>query len=160
MTSSIRLAIASLIGALAANGVLAGGPTTIEPAVDAKAALSSASGLPEADVAAMLADCSASQQAQTFCAWRDQLMAERVLDVAIADARATSASCSRRLGADAKGWKALVQKRCRRNAAGEWSGGSMQRAAELACVATAYEEAAARLSSPGGGCRLAPATPQ
>lgn len=118
--------------------------------------LSAASGLPEAEITTLLADCAANQQAQYFCAWRDRLEAEHKLDATLRQRSQDSPECGKRLAGEAPRWKRQVQRHCHGTAAKAWGGGSMQRTAELACVATAFEHAAAELPS-GKSCRL-PAT--
>lgn len=115
--------------------------------------LSAASGLPEAEVAALLADCAANQQAQYFCSWRDQLEAERSLDAALAWRAQASPDCGRRLAHEAPRWKQQVQRRCQTAAAREWGGGSLQRTAEGACAAKAFDAAASAVAA-GTACRL------
>ena len=119
----------------------------------AVAELSAASGLPEAEITALLADCAANQQAQYFCAWRDQLEAERKLDAALSLRGQASPECGKRLADEAPRWKRQVQRHCQGTAAKAWGGGSLQRTAELACAANAFEHAAAALPA-GKPCRL------
>jgi hypothetical protein len=115
--------------------------------------LSAASGLPEAEITALLADCAASQEAQYFCAWRDRLEAEHKLDAALNQRSPASPECGKRLAGEAHRWKRQVQRHCQGAAAKAWAGGSMQRTAELACAESAFERAAAELPS-GKSCRL------
>jgi hypothetical protein len=115
--------------------------------------LSAASGLPEAEITALLADCAANQQAQHFCVWRDRLEGEHKLDAALSQRSQASPECGKRLAGESLRWKRQVQRHCQGTAAKAWGGGSMQRTAELACAATAYEHAAAELPS-GKSCRL------
>lgn len=41
--------------------------------------ISARSGLPASEVNALLADCDSNQTSMNFCAWRDQIVAEREL---------------------------------------------------------------------------------
>ena len=115
--------------------------------------LSAASGLPEAEITTLLADCAANQQALHFCAWRDRLDAEHKLDGALSQRSQASPECGKRLAGEAPRWKRQVQRHCQGAAAKAWGGGSMQRTAELACAAAAFEHAATDLPS-GKSCRL------
>jgi hypothetical protein len=115
--------------------------------------LHAASGLPEAEITALLADCAANQQAQCFCAWRDRLEAEHKLNAALSQRSLASPECGKRLAGEAPPWKREVQRHCRGTASKAWGGGSMQRTAELACAASAFERAAAELPS-DKSCRL------
>ena len=103
----------------------------------------------------MLADCTANQQAQYFCAWRDKLRAAQALDAAVAQRGQASASCSQRLTQETPRWKAQVQHQCQAAAAREWGGGSLQRTAELSCTAAAFGRAASAVATGSDKrCRL------
>jgi hypothetical protein len=148
MTGLVRLlaraaALALCCAAVGAQPV----PTSAVPE------LSAASGLPESEITALLADCAANQQAQYFCAWRDRLEAEHKLDAALSQRSQASPECGKRLAGEAPRWKSQVQRHCQATAAKAWGGGSMQRTAELACAANAFEHAAAELPSEKS-CRL------
>jgi hypothetical protein len=142
-----RLAGLAGLALCGSAAVVQASPASVIPSISA------ASGLPEAEIAALLADCAANQQAAYFCAWREQLQAERSLDAALAQRSQASPDCGKRLASEATHWKTQVQRRCRRSAEREWDGGSAQRRAELACTANRFDSAASAVAT-GTACRL------
>jgi hypothetical protein len=146
-------ALVRLLGRTAALALCCAAASAQPTPKSAVPELSAASGLPEAEITALLADCAANQQAQYFCAWRDRLEAEHKLDAALRLRSQASPECGKRLAGEAPRWKRQVQRHCQATAAKAWGGGSMQRTAELACAANAVERAAAELPSEQS-CRL------
>ncbi len=99
------------------------------------AELAERAGMRPSEVTALLATCDASQTSMKFCAWRDQLAAERTLQRAIDEKRATSPECAAALEQKIDAWRKRRDSVCRESAESEWRNGSMLSAAIAMCAA-------------------------
>ncbi|MDN7428501.1 hypothetical protein CFB89_02195 [Burkholderia sp. AU16741] len=105
------------------------------------------SGLPASEVNALLRDCDSSQTSMNFCAWRDQIVAERELQ-RIVD-KQVSEQPRRKAALDARmaKWKKARDTSCEKSARHAWGEGSMRPAAQAICATAATKEMAKRLSA-------------
>ncbi|MFC0400793.1 lysozyme inhibitor LprI family protein [Paraburkholderia rhizosphaerae] len=94
------------------------------------------SGLPASEVGAVLANCDASQTSMTFCAWRDQLIAEQDLQSAVSGRETDSPACKAPLEKHVSRWSRQRDSTCEKQARKEWGTGSMRQAAQASCVTT------------------------
>ncbi|MFM0738150.1 lysozyme inhibitor LprI family protein [Paraburkholderia xenovorans] len=101
----------------------------------------SRSGLNASEVAALLANCDASQTSMNFCAWRDRLVAEQDLQRAISS-KTDSFSCKARLEKRVSKWITQRDRACQIGAQRDWGNGSERQAAQTVCVT----EATARIT--------------
>lgn len=92
------------------------------------------SGLPASEVDEMLKNCDASQTSMNFCAWRDQIVAEQRLQLAIAKRVTDSPRCRTAIEKKVTQWKVARDRVCKKSATKEWGSGSMRTAAESICV--------------------------
>jgi len=70
------------------------------------------SGLPASEVNALLSDCDSNQTSMNFCAWRDQLVAERELQ-RVVDKQAGEQPCRKKaLDAQIAKWKRARDASC------------------------------------------------
>ncbi|KVN37576.1 hypothetical protein WJ63_33390 [Burkholderia pyrrocinia] len=108
--------------------------------------ISARSGLPASEVNALLADCDSNQTSMNFCAWRDQLVAERELQQVVD--RQISEHPERKAALEAKvaKWKKTRDASCEKSARKEWGDGSMRPAAQAICATAATKKMAKRLS--------------
>ncbi|WP_179403149.1 lysozyme inhibitor LprI family protein [Burkholderia guangdongensis] len=109
--------------------------------------ISARSGLPASEVDALLSDCDANQTSMNFCAWRDQLVAERELQQVVD--RQSSEHPERKAALDAKmaKWRKARDASCQRAARKEWGNGSMRPAAQAVCATAATKKMTKRLSA-------------
>ncbi|HEX7683501.1 MAG TPA: lysozyme inhibitor LprI family protein [Trinickia sp.] len=98
------------------------------------AELAERAGMRPSQVTALLATCDASQTSMKFCAWRDQLAAERTLQRAIDEKRAVAPQCAAALEQKVDAWRKRRDAICRESAESEWSNGSMLSAAIAMCA--------------------------
>lgn len=99
------------------------------------AELAERAGMQPSQVTALLSACDASQTSMKFCAWRDQLAAERALQSAIDDKRATSSpQCAAVLDHKIAAWRKRRDATCRQTAKQEWGAGPMLSAATAMCA--------------------------
>lgn len=96
--------------------------------------LAERAGMQPSQVTALLSACDASQTSMKFCAWRDQLAAERALQRAIDDKRASSPQCAAVLDQKISAWRKRRDAACRETAKQEWGAGSMLSAATSMCA--------------------------
>jgi uncharacterized protein YecT (DUF1311 family) len=122
----MKLAIALSVGLVCTSPQAA----VISP-VDEMAARS---GLPASEVAALLANCDASQTSMNFCAWRDQLVAEQNLQLAVSRMEAQSPACKNRLEKQIPRWTRQRDLDCQKGARQDWGNGSMHQAAQTICL--------------------------
>ncbi|WP_126285369.1 lysozyme inhibitor LprI family protein [Burkholderia stagnalis] len=108
--------------------------------------ISARSGLPASEVNALLADCDSNQTSMNFCAWRDQLVAERELQQVVD--RQISEHPERKAALEAKvaKWKKARDASCEKSARKEWGDGSMRPAAQAICATAATTKMAKTLS--------------
>jgi len=142
MSVSIGFALMLLV---AVSAALADSSTsnTSDPQLNTVAdELSQLSGLPESEVQTVLADCAANQQSMYFCAWRDQIQSQRLLNQAIATKVKKSPDCKTKLEPKVAAWSKRRDKVCAQSAEAEWGTGSMKPTAQATCVAKETERVA------------------
>ena len=112
----------------------------VGPAAQERAAvlgeLSQRSGLPVAEVSNLLADCHANQQSMYFCAWRDQIAADRIFGRTLADKLQKMPQCKTSMKAKIASWAKKRDQSCKKSATQEWGEGSMKPTAQAICVTT------------------------
>ncbi|AOJ66148.1 hypothetical protein WJ32_27510 [Burkholderia ubonensis] len=110
--------------------------------------ISARSGLPASEVSALLADCESNQTSMNFCAWRDQIVAERELQQVVD--RQVSEHPERKAALEAKiaKWKKARDASCEKSARKEWGEGSMRPAAQAICATASTKKMTKRLSTP------------
>lgn len=109
--------------------------------------LAKRSGISPAQVTAMLADCAANRNSMKFCAWRDELAAERTLARLIDEKRAASPKCGAVLAQKVAAWQRRRDETCRQSAQRQWTDGSMQSAALAMCTTDRTKQMMQSLSS-------------
>ncbi|CAG9255727.1 lysozyme inhibitor LprI family protein [Paraburkholderia caribensis] len=97
------------------------------------------SGLPASEVAALVANCDASQTSMNFCAWRDQVVAEQNLHLAVSRKEADSPACKARLEEQVSKWTSQRDSACKRQSEREWGKGSMRQTAQTICMSKETE---------------------
>ncbi|NTZ08956.1 lysozyme inhibitor LprI family protein [Burkholderia metallica] len=105
------------------------------------------SGLPASEVNALLSDCDSSQTSMNFCAWRDQLVAERELQRIVDKQVNEQPRRKAALDAQMAKWKKARDTSCEKSARNAWGDGSMRPAAQAICATAATKEMAKRLSA-------------
>lgn len=105
------------------------------------------SGLPASEVAGLLNNCDGSQTSMNFCAWRDQLVAERQLQQVVD--KQIEAHPERKAALEAKisKWKKARDASCEKSARKEWGDGSMRPAAQATCAAIVTKKMTQKLSA-------------
>jgi hypothetical protein len=116
----------------------------------ALAELSQQSGLPEAELHQLLSHCEANQQNIYFCAWRDQITAQKKFQKTLANKQAQRPDCTAALAAKAVVWERLRDKSCARAATKQWGEGSMKLTAQAVCISASTAQAAQRLERARG----------
>ena len=110
----------------------------VSPAVQERAVvldeLSQRSGLPVAEVGNLLADCHANQQSMYFCAWRDQIAADRIFWRTLAEKLQKMPQCKTSMEAKIASWAKTRDRSCEKSAMQEWGEGSMKPTAQAICV--------------------------
>ena len=96
--------------------------------------LSQRSGLPKAELSSLLADCNANQQSMHFCAWRDQIAADKAFGRALADKQQKMPQCKTSMEAKAASWVKSRDQTCEQSVTKEWGEGSMRSTAQAICV--------------------------
>ncbi|MBR8255233.1 lysozyme inhibitor LprI family protein [Burkholderia ambifaria] len=105
------------------------------------------SGLPASEVNALLSDCDSNQTSMNFCAWRDQLVAERELQ-RVVDKQAGEQPCRKKaLDAQIAKWKRARDASCEKSTRNAWGDGSMRPAAQAICATEATKKMTKRLSA-------------
>ncbi|VWD28941.1 hypothetical protein BLA50215_04516 [Burkholderia lata] len=111
--------------------------------------ISARSGLPASEVAVLLNNCDSSQTSMNFCAWRDQIVAERelqkVVDKQVSEHPDRKASLEGRISK----WKKARDASCEKSAHKEWGDGSMLPAAKAICATASTKKMAKKLSATG-----------
>ncbi|KVP94271.1 hypothetical protein WL02_05520 [Burkholderia ubonensis] len=110
--------------------------------------ISARSGLPASEVSALLADCDSNQTSMNFCAWRDQIVAERELQQVVDQQVSEHPERKAALEAKIAKWKKARDASCEKSARKEWGEGSMRPAAQAICVTASTKKMTKRLSSP------------
>lgn len=96
--------------------------------------LAQRSGMSPAEVLTLLANCDANRTSMKFCAWRDELAAERTLRRLIDEKRAASPKCGAALAQKVATWQKRRDETCQQSAVRQWTDGSMQSAAVALCA--------------------------
>ncbi|KVT77573.1 hypothetical protein WK56_00695 [Burkholderia ubonensis] len=110
--------------------------------------ISARSGLPASEVSALLADCDSNQTSMNFCAWRDQIVAERELQQVVDQQVSEHPERKAALEAKIAKWKKARDASCEKSARKEWGEGSMRAAARAICATASTKKMTKRLSSP------------
>ncbi|UVH57000.1 lysozyme inhibitor LprI family protein [Variovorax paradoxus] len=92
------------------------------------------SGIPEDELRGLLSRCEASQSAMNICAYRDVVVADLKLKHALASKVQQLPACKERLEARIARWEVVRDQGCKRNAAKDYGGGSLEQTAESMCV--------------------------
>jgi uncharacterized protein YecT (DUF1311 family) len=108
--------------------------------------ISARSGLPASEVNAMLADCDSNQTSMNFCAWRDQIVAERELQQVVEQQESEHPERKAALDARIARWRKARDASCEKSARKEWDGGSMRPAAQAICATAATRKMTKKLS--------------
>jgi len=108
--------------------------------------ISARSGLPASEVSALLANCDSNQTSMNFCAWRDQIVAERELQQVIEQRKREHPEQKAPLDARIAKWKKARDASCEKSARTEWGDGSMRPAAQAICVTAATKKMVKKLS--------------
>lgn len=124
-TSTKRFFLSILIGLLSVSAASAQTLTD---------ELAQRSGIGPAEVSTLLANCDANRTSMKFCAWRDELAAERTLHRLIDEKRAASPKCGAVLAQKVAIWQKRRDETCRQSAEQQWTDGSMQSAAVAMCA--------------------------
>ena len=105
------------------------------------------SGLPASEVSALLSDCDSSQTSMNFCAWRDQIVAERELQQVVD--KQIREHPERRAALEAKlaQWKKARDASCEKSARREWGYGSTRPAAQATCATAVTKTMTKKLSA-------------
>ena len=141
MIATCRLVDRLLFGLLALIVTEAfAGPPLVEE-------ISARSGLPASEVNALLADCDSNQTSMNFCAWRDQIVAERELQKVVDRQKSAHPEHKAALDARIAKWKKARDASCEKSARKEWDGGSMWPAAQAICVTAATKKMTKKLSA-------------
>ncbi|WP_081083312.1 lysozyme inhibitor LprI family protein [Burkholderia anthina] len=109
--------------------------------------ISARSGLPASEVTALLNHCASSQTGMNFCAWRDQIVAERGLQHVIDKKVRAHPERKTSLEARISKWKKARDASCERSARKDWGGGSMLPAAVAICATASTKKMTKTLSS-------------
>ncbi|KDR28343.1 MULTISPECIES: lysozyme inhibitor LprI family protein [Caballeronia] len=109
------------------------------------------SGLPASEVGALLNNCDSSQTSMNFCAWRDQIVAERDLQQVVEKQIGEHPERKAALEAKIANWRKARDESCEKSARREWGNGSMRPAALAICATAATKKMTKKLSASTGG---------
>jgi hypothetical protein len=115
--------------------------------------LSRRSGLPEPDLKKTTADCAANQVAIYFCGYRDAVAAEMKLRHAVDERSRRYPGCKAEFEDEVENWKKDMVAGCRKIAAEDYGGGSMEPAAAVLCQASSTEQMAKTIAR-RRGCKV------
>ena len=131
-------ALLTIILCCATASTIAADVQRVGPDVQERAAvlgeLSQRSGLPDIELSNLLADCNANQQSMYFCAWRDQIAADRAFGRILADKQQKMPQCKTSIESKVASWTRSRDQSCDKSATKEWGGGSMKPTAQALCV--------------------------
>lgn len=96
--------------------------------------LAQRSGLPEIELNRLLASCDSNQQSMYFCAWRDQIVAERAFRRELADKQRQMPRCKKAIETKIASWIRARDQSCDKSATKEWGEGSMKATALVLCI--------------------------
>lgn len=111
-------------------------PVDIQETATVLLELSHRSGLPEDELNKLLANCDMDQQSMYFCAWRDQVIADRTLKRAMTNKEDKIPACKAAIESKIASWEQSRDKSCEKSAKKEWGNGSMKPTAQIKCVAS------------------------
>lgn len=109
--------------------------------------ISARSGLPASEVDALLANCDSNQTSMNFCAWRDQIVAERELQQVVEQQESQHPERKAALEARITSWKKARDASCEKSSRKEWGDGSMRPAAQAICATAATKKMTKKLSA-------------
>lgn len=109
--------------------------------------ISARSGLPASEVTSLLNNCDSSQTGMNFCAWRDQIVAERELQQVVDKQVHEHPEGKALLEARLSKWKAARDASCEKTARKEWGDGSMLPAAKAICATASTKKMTKKLSA-------------
>ncbi|KVK79092.1 lysozyme inhibitor LprI family protein [Burkholderia cepacia] len=109
--------------------------------------ISARSGLPASEVTALLNNCDGSQTSMNFCAWRDQIVAERELQQVVDEQVAAHPERKGALDARITKWKKARDASCEKSSRREWGDGSMRPAAQAICATASTKKMTKKLSA-------------
>ncbi|WP_333976400.1 lysozyme inhibitor LprI family protein [Burkholderia cepacia] len=112
--------------------------------------ISARSGLPASEVTALLNNCDGTQTSMNFCAWRDQIVAERELQQVVDKQVAEHPERKEALETRITKWKKARDVSCQKSARKEWGDGSMRPAAQAICATAATKKMTRKLAVGGG----------
>jgi len=120
--------------------------------------LSQRSGLRDVELSSLLANCSANQQSMYFCAWRDQISADRTFRQILADKLQKIPQCKTPVEYKVARWVRSRDQSCDKSATKEWGEGSMKPTAQALCVTAETVKMTKRLERMNGCASLAKET--
>lgn len=109
--------------------------------------ISARNGLPASEVTALLDNCDGSQTSMNFCAWRDQIVAERELQQVVDKQVAEHPELKHAFEARITKWKKARDASCEKSSWREWGDGSMLPAARAICATASTKKMTKRLSA-------------
>ena len=129
-----------------ADAAMSFSPAKYQPSPEeVLAALAHRSGLAEDSLRGLLSNCDASQSAMNICAYRDAVVADLVLQHAVAHKADQLPACKERLEARISRWAAERDLACKRSAAKAYGGGSLEPMAMSMCVQHENEQMAKKV---------------
>jgi hypothetical protein len=105
------------------------------------------SGLPESEVQELVANCDRDQQSLYFCAFRDFVARDLLLQSSAAEKQRQLPACAAELGQKLSEREHARDENCRRSAAEEYGEGSMKLQAQATCAASATQELVERVQA-------------
>lgn len=147
LTKRMVLLLAWVSACASAAAIAAPAQTQTQPPETLTEVLAQRSGLTSTEVASLLASCDANPTSMRFCAWRDQLVAERKLQQLIDERRTASPKCAAALAQKVAAWQKLRDQTCTRSAQDHWGNGSMLSAAVAMCETDRTKQMVQSISS-------------
>jgi uncharacterized protein YecT (DUF1311 family) len=114
-----------------------------QQAADVLVELSWRSGIREAELSRLLANCNANPQSLYLCAWRNQIATDRALGSVLADKALRRPECRATIENRIADWARLRDASCERRTREKWGDGPIAPTARLRCI----EEETARMTS-------------
>lgn len=114
--------------------------------------LSERSAIPREEIVAVVQDCDANQMSMNFCAWRDQISAERELDRVVADKIARRPECRGALETYLATRRRDFASGCERSADAEYGEGSIKPMMRAMCMQAEIAETTKQVARMKG-CR-------
>lgn len=152
MTKSLIAIAASCLTSLSAFA--ADPPPTVADSQQAVLVeLSWRSGIREADLATLLANCNAGPQNLHLCAWRNQIATDRALGAVLAAKAQRRPDCRAAIENKIAEWARMRDAACERSAREQWGDGPIAPTARLRCLDEQTARMTARLAR-ARGCNL------